>query len=64
MSVEKGLFGKKSKTLAWKYDRVLFRGIITHFKSRVSEVNLKKINDIKNVKMQDGGITAWEKTLR
>lgn len=26
--------------------------------SRVSEVNLKKINDIKNVKMQDGGITA------
>ena len=26
--------------------------------SRVSEVNLKKINDTKNVKMQDGGITA------
>ena len=26
--------------------------------SRVSEVNLKKTNDIKNVKMQDGGITA------
>jgi hypothetical protein len=26
--------------------------------SRVSEVNLKKTNEIKNVKMQDGGITA------